>query len=184
MVDQRNFSKEDLYEERIDGEVVFPGKRIYVIKDQVRLLNGNTGTRIVVRHPGAVGVVALHEGKIIMVRQYRYAVSQPLLEIPAGKLEKDEDPLVSAERELREETGYRGDLVSLGEIFTTPGFTDEVIHLYLARNLVWDPLAPDVDEFLSVEAIPWEEAVYKAEQGEFADAKTIIGILWAKGKIE
>lgn len=179
-----NLKNKDLYEKRIDGEIVFPGKRIYVIKDQVELPDGNTGIRIVVRHPGAVGIVALHEGQIVMVRQFRYAVGQALWEIPAGKLEAGEDPIVCAQRELREETGYRGDLVPLGKVFTTPGFSDEMIHLFLARNLTWDPLTPDADEFLSVEAIPWEEAVSKAEQGFFADGKTIIGILWANGRIK
>lgn len=177
-------AKKELKEERISGEEVFSGKNLKLIKDQVRLPDGQTSTRIVVRHPGAVAVVALHNDQLLMVRQHRYAIGQNLLEIPAGKLDKGEEPLHCAERELREETGHSGDLSLLGKIFTTPGFTDEVLHLYLAVNLVWNPLEPDQDEFLTVETLPWVEAVRMAEKGGFDDAKTIIGILWAKERMK
>lgn len=171
-------------EERIAGEVVFEGRMLRLERDIVSLPNGLEASREVVRHPGAVGIVALQDQHILLVRQYRYAVSQETLEIPAGKLDAQEQPLDCALRELREETGYRGTMEHISSFYTTPGFTDEVIHLFLARDLVWDPLTPDEDEFLGVEAIPWDEAVQNALQNKFNDAKTILGILLVQGKIK
>lgn len=170
-------------EERIVGEVIFEGRMLRLERDIVRLPNGLETSREVVRHPGAVAIVALQDQNILMVRQYRYAVGQETLEIPAGKLDPQEQPLECAERELREETGYRGILEPISTFYTTPGFTDEVMHLFLARDLVWDPLTPDDDEFLGVEIIPWKEALQKALQNKFNDAKTILGILLVQGRI-
>ena len=153
-------------------------------RDTVRLPNGLVTSREVVRHPGAVGIIALQDQHVLLVRQYRYPVAQETLEIPAGKLDPQELPLDCAVRELREETGYRGSMEHISTFYTTPGFTDEVMHLYLARDLTWDPLAPDDDEFLGVERIPWDEAVMKARQNEFNDAKTILGILLAQGRMK
>ncbi|HUS89613.1 MAG TPA: NUDIX hydrolase, partial [Desulfosporosinus sp.] len=140
-------------------------------------------SREVVRHPGAVGIIALKDQQVLLVRQYRYAIAQKTLEIPAGKLDPQEPPLDCAVRELREETGYRGTMEHISTFYTTPGFTDEVMHLFLARDLVWDPLTPDDDEFIEVERIPWDEAVQRAQQNEFNDSKTILGILLVKGRI-
>ena len=176
-------SKENLREERIRGEVLYEGKLVRIECDEVLLPNGRQSSREVVRHPGAVGIIALLEGELLLVRQYRYAIAQETLEIPAGKLDPNEAPLDCAVRELREETGFRGRMEAMGSFFTTPGFTDEVMHLFLARDLVWDPLAPDEDEFLGVLRIPWQEAVSGARQNKFKDAKTVLGILLAQERI-
>lgn len=153
-------------------------------RDTVRLPNGLKSSREVVRHPGAVGIIAVEDQKVLLVRQFRYAIAQETLEIPAGKLDPQESPLDCAVRELREETGYRGTMEHLSTFYTTPGFTDEIMHLFLARDLVWDPLTPDDDEFIGVERISWEEAVRCAQKNMFNDAKTILGILLAQGRIK
>lgn len=158
-------------------EVIYEGKIISVQRDTVLLPNGQEAIREVVHHPGAVAVVTLKEGELILVRQYRYALAKETLEIPAGKIDVGEEPQACATRELREETGYHGDLEFLGSFNTSPGFADELIHLYFATNLVWSPLKPDEDEFLRVTAIPWDKAVEMAYKGEFQDAKTALGIL-------
>lgn len=170
-------------EERIDGEVLFEGRMLRIERDTVRLPNGLKSSREVVRHPGAVGIIAIQDGKVLLVRQYRYAITQETLEIPAGKLDSQEVPLDCAERELREETGYRGTMEHISTFYTTPGFTDELMHLFLAQDLVWDPLTPDDDEFIGVERISWDEALRGAQQNKFNDAKTILGILLVQGRI-
>ncbi len=166
-----------LAEKCLVQEVIFEGKIIRVQKDTVLLPNGQEATREVVHHPGAVAVVALKEDKLMMVRQYRYALGKETLEIPAGKIDPGEEPRTCATRELREETGYQGDLKFLGAFNTSPGFADEVIYLYYATNLVWSPLKPDEDEFLLVSPIPWDDAVEMAHKGDLQDAKTALGIL-------
>ncbi|MDR3542609.1 MAG: NUDIX hydrolase [Desulfosporosinus sp.] len=170
-------------EERIKGEVLFKGRMLRLEQDVVRLPNGREASREVVRHPGAVAIIALQDQHVLLVRQYRYAIAQETWEIPAGKLDLNENPEACAQRELREETGYRGTMEHICSFYTTPGFTDEVIHLYFARDLVWDPLAPDDDEFIDVEKVLWDVAVLKAQRGEFNDAKTMLGILLVKGLI-
>lgn len=176
-------TKNSLTETRLDSEVLFEGRVLRILKDKVLLPNGGEAYREIVRHPGAVAVVALLDQEILLVRQYRYAIDQETLEIPAGKIDPKESPLSCAQRELREETGYRGDLEAVGSFFTTPGFSDEIMYMYLARNLVWDPLSPDDDEFLAVEKIPWPEALSRAQKCEFSDGKTTLGILLAQGRI-
>lgn len=170
-------------EERIRGEALFKGRMLRLERDTVRLPNGLETSREVVRHPGAVGIIALQDQHVLMVRQYRYAIAQETLEIPAGKLDPNEAPIACAQRELREETGYRGTMEHISTFYTSPGYTDEVMHLFFARDLVWDPLAPDDDEFIGLERKPWNEAVQMAQRSEFNDAKTILGILLAQGKI-
>lgn len=175
-------AEQKLQEKRIAGEVLFKGRMLRLERDIVCLPNGREASREVVRHPGAVGIMALLDQYVLLVRQYRYPVAQETLEIPAGKLDPQEPPLDCAVRELREETGYRGTMEHISTFYTTPGFTDEEMHLYLAQDLVWDPLKPDDDEFLRVERIPWEEAVQWAKQNKFKDAKTILGILLVQAR--
>ena len=168
---------ERLEEEFVKKEIVFSGRMLRMDRDTVRLPNGVETTREVVRHPGAVGILPFKGDELLLVRQYRHPVEQVTIEMPAGKLDAGEEPLVCAERELREETGYRGTLEHLVSIYTTPGFTDEIIHLYRATDLVWDPLQADEDEFLNVVSIPWTKAKEMALAGEFNDAKTLLAIL-------
>ena len=113
--------------------------------------------------------------------QYRYAYRQTLLEIPAGKLERGEDPYAAALRELREETGASTEeLTSLGEVYPSPGYCNEIIRLYLARNLTWGEMDPDDDEFLDVERVPFHTLVEQVLSGEITDAKTCVAVLKAK----
>ena len=135
--------------------------------------------RDVVRHPGAVAVVALTEmGKIALVRQYRTSLDRVTVEIPAGKLEPGEDPLDCARRELKEETGFvAGKIAYLTTIASSAGFTDELIHLYLATQLSFEGAEPDEDEFLNVELVPVSELVDAVLDGKIQDAKTVVGAL-------
>lgn len=170
-------SESKFLEKCLEENLVYDGRIIKVFNDTVSLPNGKTAYREVVRHPGAVGIVAIKDQNILMVNQYRYPLGKETLEIPAGKIDPGEDPQKCAARELREETGYDGDLDYLGVFNTSPGFADETIYLYLAKNLVWSPLKADEDEFLGVIKIPCKEAVEMAYQGQITDAKTLIGIL-------
>lgn len=174
-VNSREFEEKCLTE-----ELIFEGKIIKVQRDTVLLPDGKKTTREVVHHPGAVGIVALLEGQVLMVRQYRYAIGQETLEIPAGKIDQGENPETCAVRELREETGYTGNMKYLGDFYTSPGFADEHITLYLAKDLAWSPLRSDDDEFLGVVKVPWEEAVSSASAGRIQDAKSSLGILLAQ----
>jgi ADP-ribose pyrophosphatase len=176
-------AEQNQQEKRIAGEEIFKGRILRVERDLVRLPNGLQSSREVVRHPGAVAIVAIKDQKVLLVRQYRYAIAQNTLEIPAGILEPQESPLDCAVRELREETGYRGTMEHICTFYSTPGFTDEVIHLYLAQNLSWDPLTFDDDEFIEVKEIPWDKAVKMVQQNEINDAKTILGIMLVKERI-
>lgn len=174
-----------LNEERIDGEEIFDGKVVHLIRDKVRLPSGHVGVREVIRHVGAVCVIPVFEnGDVLVERQFRYPHAKVLLEIPAGKLDsKSEDPLDAVKRELFEETGYVADSYTLlGELYTTPAFVDEVIWMYLARGLrtLDDKQHLDEDEFLTVERIPLDTLCDMVMNGEIPDAKTQVAVLKAK----
>lgn len=171
----------DFTEKTIDSQSIFEGRIIKVRLDTVLLPNGKQSTREIVGHASAVAVVALdEEDKMIMVRQYRKPVEQMVLEIPAGIMEKGEEPLESACRELEEETGYKADhWEELGSFFTGPGFTDERIYLFLATGLHGGTTNPDEDEFLDLCRFPLSELEGMLKRGEIIDAKTIIGLQWA-----
>lgn len=174
-----------LNEEKIDGEEIFDGKVVHLVRDRVRLPNGNEGIREVIRHVGAVCIIPIFEnGDILVERQFRYPHAKVLLEIPAGKLDsKSEDPLSAAVRELFEETGYKaGKMTLLGELYTTPAFVDEVIWMYLAEDLytVDSKQHLDEDEFLTVERMPLDTLCDMVMNGEIPDAKTQVAILKAK----
>lgn len=172
----------ELYEKTLEQISKFEGRVIHVHVDTVELPNGCTSTREIVNHPGGVGILALDEdNNVLVVRQFRYAFGRTLLEIPAGKLERGEDPYQAAMRELREETGAICDkLTSLGELYPTPGYCDEIIRLYLARDLRWGEMHLDEDEFLTVGRVPFQELVDQILAGEIRDAKTCAAILKAK----
>ena len=164
----------ELEEKKLSSEEIFDGVAIHLFRDEILLPNGNKGVREVIRHPGAVCVIPVTEdGDVIFVNQFRYAFNKVTLEVPAGKHEKGEDPLEAAMRELSEETGLSAkNVVYLGELYTTPALIDEVIHMYLATDLVEGKQHLDEDEFINTLKMPLSEAVQKVMNGEIKDAKT------------
>jgi ADP-ribose pyrophosphatase len=178
---------EHLIETCAASNLVFDGKILHVYVDDINLPNGEKGFREYIKHIGAVAVLPLtDEGKVVCVRQYRYAVGQVTLEIPAGKLDTpDEDAREAVLRELREETGALCQtLTPLGQLLTTPAFVDEVIDMYLAEGLTFGDRDLDEDEFLDVVRIPLEKLVDMILQGDVTDAKTQAAVLkvWALKK--
>jgi ADP-ribose pyrophosphatase len=156
--------------------------------DSVRYPDGSTGELEMIRHPGASAVLPFlseptaDNPEILLLHQYRYAAAGYLYEVPAGRLEPGEDPVTCAGRELREETGCHASTLShLTTIFTTPGFTDESIHLFLATGLTRGVPALERDEFIEVVTLPLAEALQMVERGEIRDAKTVIALLFAAG---
>jgi ADP-ribose pyrophosphatase len=174
-----------MQEKIISTQTLYDGRIVKLDLHEVELPNGQHSKREIVRHPGAVAVVAFDpEGKVLLVRQYRTAAGKVLLEIPAGTLNPDEPPLDCAVRELQEETGYKpGKVESLGGIYTAPGYTTEFIHLFLATDLSESRLQADDDEFIEVVRLPLSEALGLIEQGEIVDAKTTSGLLLASRKM-
>jgi ADP-ribose diphosphatase len=165
----------------LDRRRPFTGRVVDLRVDRIRLANGHETELEVIQHPGAAAVVAIDpEGQVLLVRQYRYATGEWLLEVPAGKLDGGEEPEACAARELVEETGHAAaGLVSLGWIWTTPGFTNEKIWLYLARELIAAEQALEPDELLEVERLPLAAAVQQAATGEIRDSKSAIALLRA-----
>ena len=163
-----------LEEKMISREEIFKGKVMHVVRDVIELPNGGTATREVALHNGAVCVIPLKDdGRVILERQYRYAVGRVMVEIPAGKLEPGEDPRECAARELEEETGFvAGELVDIGEYFGSPAILGEHITMYLARDLRKGEIHRDPDEFLEVFEMPLDELVDRVMAGEIPDAKT------------
>lgn len=155
-------------------------------EEDIELPNGRRITLAVLQHPGACAVVPLlDDGRVVMVRQYRYAVHKTLWEIPAGKIDPGEPIDQCAHRELEEETGYKTtQLISLGSIFMTPGFCDERIHLYLARQLRPGKQALEQNELLECVTMRFQEALAMAESGEIDDAKTAVALMRARRHIE
>jgi len=168
-------------EETITSERIYSGRVVTLDVDQVRLPEGGRSLREVVRHPGAAVILpVLDDGRLVLIRQYRYAAGEVLLELPAGTLEPGEDPKTCASRELIEETGWRAaSLEGIGRIFTTPGFSDEVIHIFVATRLQEhaDGSAPDADEDIETVLIPAEEVFDLARRGGVEDSKTLAALL-------
>jgi 8-oxo-dGTP pyrophosphatase MutT (NUDIX family) len=162
--------------------VIYTGKIIRLTLDTVKLPNGSTAELEIMHHPGGAAVIALDaEGRVCLLRQYRHAAGGWLWELPAGKLDNREAPLLCAQRELEEEAGVRAaDWQSLGKIVSSPGVFTEVIHLYLARALTAVPLRPEEHEVIEVHWLPWAEALRMAQAGEIEDAKTLAGLLRAQ----
>lgn len=171
----------NLSEQQIKSEKIFDGQILKLFFDQVRLPNGKTATREKISHPGAVGMVPVtDDGNVLLVRQYRYPVDDITIEIPAGKIDKHEVPEKCARRELAEEVGaVNGDLKLLSSFYTTPGFCDEVLHLYIATGFKISDNNLDEDEFLDIVSIKLYEAAKWIMEGKIKDSKTIIGILMA-----
>jgi len=172
----------ELKETLIHSKKFFQGKIITVKQDLVLLENNQEACRDVVLHPGAVAVVAItNDDKLVFVRQYRYPVGEALLEIPAGKLDSGEHPDDCARRELEEETGYTaGNIRKITSVYTTPGFCNEIIHIYLATQLIKTAQCLDEDEFLNIEYYTLAEAHQMINDGRIHDGKSIIGLLMAE----
>ncbi|GAV23649.1 NUDIX domain-containing protein [Carboxydothermus pertinax] len=166
-------------EKTISSKCIFQGNILTLVKDEVLLENGKISNREVVFHPGAVTIIPVFGDKIIFVEQYRYPVRESLLELPAGKLEKNEAPELTAKRELFEETGFEAKtLKHLKTFYTTPGFSNEIMHLFLAFDLNKKNPRPDEDEIVKnvfVEIGKIEELLLT---DKIKDAKTIIGLFW------
>lgn len=173
----------NLEEKQLSAEYLYKGKIINVRRDEALLPNGKTALREVVEHPGGVCVAAINDkDEILLVRQFRYPYFETVLEILAGKRDSaDEDPLSCGIRELREETGaVAKNIFSLGKLYPTPGYCGEIIWMFGATELTFGNDDPDEDEFLSVEAVPFEKAVEMVLSGEIKDAKTQAAILKLK----
>ncbi len=178
-----------LAERVVATEVVHRGRYMEFRVDTIERADGSRGTRDIVGHPGAVAILAVDPAdRLLLVRQWRVAAGRAMLEIPAGTLDVHdgvtEDPDVAARRELEEETGHRAaSWRKLAVFWTAPGFTSELMHLYLATDLVVvgdgeDRLAPDEDEELELRHLTLDEALDRVEAGAIVDAKTILGVLW------
>ena len=159
-------------------KTIFKGKVVTLNLETVTLPNGATVELEVVRHPGAAAIVPMKDERtVILIRQFRLAAGGFIYEIPAGKLSPGEDPRLCASRELEEETGYRaGTIERLETFFTAPGFTDEVMHLFLAAGLTKTAQKLDHDEVLEVVEMPLEQAISRIRDGTIRDAKTIVGL--------
>ena len=167
---------------KLSSERVYAGRLLKIDRDRVLLPNGGTTDLEMVRHPGAAAIVPfVSEEEILMVRQFRYAAQGFILEVPAGTLHDGEAPEICARREVEEEVGHRaGRLIKIGSIFTTPGFTDEVIHLFVACDLAPVSQKLDADEVLTVERLPFRRALELVRTGEIVDSKSICALMLAR----
>jgi len=173
---------------RVSTRRVYTGRVINLDVDTVRFPNGSVGELEMIRHPGASAVVPFlsdssgEDPELLLIRQYRYAAEQYLYEIPAGRLDAGEEPAMCARRELREETGCEAARVEhLFTMYTTPGFTDEKIHVFMAAGLTRGEDAREADEFIEVETMRLSRALSLVQRGEIQDAKTALGVLYAAG---
>lgn len=173
---------------RVSTRRVYHGRIIDLDVDTVRFPDGSIGELEIVRHPGASAVLpflsdpAGDDPQVLLIRQYRYAVEEFIYEVPAGRLDAGEDPLDCARRELREETGCTAERVEhMYTMYTTPGFTDEKIHLFLAVGLTQGEAGREADEFLEVVPMPLSRALAMIERGEIKDSKTALALLYAAG---
>lgn len=171
------------FEKTVKSEVVHKGIVFDVYHDVVELEDGNTSLREVCHHPGAVAVLALYEGNLVLVRQFRYAAGEEMIEIPAGKLEKGEDPKAAALREMEEETGMRcRSIAPLGKIFASPGILSESMHLYFTDDMEYIGESPDEGEFLSVNMVSPQNFGEMIRSGRICDSKTLCAYALAKEK--
>ncbi len=170
---------DNLSEKTINSKTIYDGKILHVTVDEVELPDGEHAIREIVQHSGGVCVAALDENnELFFVRQFRYPYKEITLELPAGKLEKGETVLENGKRELLEETGCEGySYISLGAMYPSTGYTDEIIHLFACRVKSVGENQPDKDEFLNVEKIPLEKAVEMVLNNQLPDAKTQLTIL-------
>jgi len=168
----------DTKEETINSKVIYEGKVITLAVDKVKLPNKRESTREIVQHKGGVTIVAQPEPKkIVLIKQYRYAIKKALWELPAGTLKEREDPVLASKRELKEETGYLATKwESLGVVYPLPGYSTEVLYFFRATELIDDEPEPDPDENIEVKIFDLKDALSMIKDGEIRDAKTISGI--------
>ena len=163
------------YETTIKETEIYAGNYLNLMNVQVELPNGKLSNRDIIKHPGACAIIPfISENEIVLVEQFRKPLERTLLEIPAGKLNKNESPITCAHRELEEETGYKAkDMIYLGKIATAPGFCDEIIHLFKATNLYDGTKSCDEDEFTDIKRFTLDEMKLMIKKGEIIDTKTI-----------
>lgn len=169
----------------IEHKDIYKGKIVSLYVDTIRQASGGSTIREVVHHPGGVTAVpVLDDGRIVLIRQFRYPIGKFILELPAGKLDKGGSPKETAARELEEEIGYRaGSLEYETTFYTTPGICDEAIHFFVAKDLTPCPQQLEEGEHITVEAWPLEDCLMKIRSGEINDGKTILGILWYQNMV-
>lgn len=166
-------------EKTIKSTTIYDGHVVHLRKDEVLCPNGNHSYREIVDHQGGVGILLIEDNKVVLVKQFRYAYKETIYEIPAGKIEKGEEPYSTGLRELQEETGYEADeLIHLGDIYPSCGYTNEIIHLYYAKNARKKETHFDEDEFIETYLIPYEEVIRMIKNGKIKDAKTICAIMY------
>lgn len=171
-----------LEEKTISSQYIYKGKILNLRKDNISLENGSTGTREIIEHNGGVGIVAITpDKKVVLVKQYRKPYDEELLEIPAGKLELNEEPEQCGRRELEEETGYiPKDMTLLTKTYPSPGYTNEILHIYFSKSLEMGHTNFDEGEHIELIEATYEDALSMINKGIIKDAKTIIGLLLAK----
>lgn len=172
------------YEKTLKSETLYEGRIIDVVLEDVELPDGKTSKRELVKHPGAVAIIPVtKEGKIVLIRQFRKPLERAIVEIPAGKLEKGEKPEVCAVRELEEETGYKtNQLEKIISFYTSPGFADELVHIFYTDQLESGVENTDEDEFVEKIEVTLQEAEKMIETNEIFDAKTAFAVQWLKLK--
>lgn len=170
-------------EKTLDSKLIFDGRVVKVYKDSIELPTGQTSFREVVKHSGGVVVLAYKGSKILLVKQFRYPMKEILFELPAGKLEPNEDPFEAGKRELEEETGYCANKwTDLGFVYTSPGYSDEKLYLYKAEDLEFTHCHPDEGEILEPLEVEEKEVLKMIDDGRISDAKTLCALMRAKIK--
>ena len=172
----------DLSERRVSTRLVYDGKLLKVRSDTVRLPDGGAAEREWIDHPGAVAVLAVTDaGELVMERQFRYPLSRHMIEVPAGKIDPGEDPLATARRELKEETGYTAsEWTHVATIHLAIGYSNERIEIYLAKGLGREMAKLDEEEFLEVFTLPLAKALAWVREGRITDSKTVASLFWAE----
>lgn len=166
----------NLVEKKINSKTVYSGRILKLNVDDVRLPDGSNSVREYIRHSGGAAVLLIKDENVLLVKQYRYVYGKAIYEIPAGKLNYCEEGELAAARELEEETGYRAELVHLLDLYPSPGYTDEIIHIYLAKSYEFVGQKLDEGEFLNCELVPLKVVLKLIEAGEICDAKTVTAI--------
>ncbi len=167
----------NLTEKKIDGRVVYEGKILKLELDEVELPDGSMSKRECVRHSGGAAVLYVSDDNVLLVKQFRYLYGKEIYEIPAGKLEHGENAAFAAARELEEETGYKAEiLIPLLRIYPSPGYTDEIIHVYFTDKCKRTSKKPDEGEFVDCEFLPIDKVLKMIESGEISDGKTVAAI--------